>query len=54
MTMNEAAVRVIGIAFVGLLLGYLRHQTGRLGAGIACHATYNTIIVLVTIATLNR
>jgi membrane protease YdiL (CAAX protease family) len=54
MTATQATVRIVAITIVGLFLGWLRQHTGRLGAGIAAHATNNIIVVLVTIAMLNR
>jgi membrane protease YdiL (CAAX protease family) len=51
MTFNQAAVRCGTVMVLGLLNGWLRASTGRLGAGIVSHATYN---VLVTVATLAR
>jgi membrane protease YdiL (CAAX protease family) len=53
MTADEAVIRVVSIAVVGLFLGWLRARTGRLGAGMAAHSTYNIIVVLVTIAALS-
>jgi membrane protease YdiL (CAAX protease family) len=53
MSANEAIVRIGSIMVVGLFLGWLRHRTGRLGAGMVLHGTYNLIVVLVTIAALS-
>ena len=53
MTKNEAIVRIVSIGVVGLFLGWLRSSTGRLGAGMAAHAGYNFLIVLITLAVLN-
>ena len=53
MTADEAVIRIVSIGVVGLFLGWLRARTGRLGAGMAAHSTYNIIIVLVTIAALS-
>jgi membrane protease YdiL (CAAX protease family) len=53
MTADEAVIRIVSIGVVGLFLGWLRARTGRLGAGMAAHATYNVIIVLLTIAALS-
>jgi membrane protease YdiL (CAAX protease family) len=52
MTFNEAVVRCGTIMVLGTMLGWLRVRTGRLGAGIVAHATYNVIVTLVTLATL--
>jgi membrane protease YdiL (CAAX protease family) len=52
MTSTEAIVRVGSIGVVGLFLGWLRRRTGRLGAGMVAHSTYNLIVVLVTILVL--
>jgi membrane protease YdiL (CAAX protease family) len=52
MTFNQAAVRCGTILVIGLLLGWLRVKTGRLGAGIVAHATYNTIVTLITLIAL--
>jgi membrane protease YdiL (CAAX protease family) len=54
MTANQAIVRIAGITVVGVFLGWLRQSTGRLGAGIAAHATNNTFVVIVTVALLAR
>jgi membrane protease YdiL (CAAX protease family) len=53
MTANEAIMRIVTIGVVGLFLGWLRNHTGRLGAGMVMHGTYNLIVVLVTIAVLS-
>jgi membrane protease YdiL (CAAX protease family) len=53
MTASEAIVRIGSITVVGLFLGWLRNHTGRLGAGMVMHGTYNLIVVLVTIAVLS-
>jgi membrane protease YdiL (CAAX protease family) len=53
MTANETIVRIASIAVVGLFLGWLRNHTGRLGAGMVMHGTYNLIVVIVTIAVLS-
>jgi membrane protease YdiL (CAAX protease family) len=52
MTFNQAAVRCGTIVVIGLFLGWLRVKTGRLGAGIVAHATYNTIVTLVMLIAL--
>ena len=52
MTVNDAAVRCGTIVVLGLFLGWLRANTGRLGAGMAAHATNNIIVTLVTLAAL--
>jgi membrane protease YdiL (CAAX protease family) len=31
---------------IALLLGYLRHKTGRLAAGMVAHATFNASVLL--------
>ncbi|HTL86537.1 MAG TPA: CPBP family glutamic-type intramembrane protease [Acidimicrobiia bacterium] len=53
MTLREATVRVTAVGIIGLFLGFLRHRTGRLGAGMVAHATNNAIVVLVAIALMN-
>jgi membrane protease YdiL (CAAX protease family) len=53
MTADEAIIRIVSIGVVGLFLGYLRNRTGRLGAGMVMHGTYNLIVVLITIAVLS-
>ena len=53
MTADEAVIRIVSIAVVGLFLGWLRARTGRLGAGMVAHGTYNVIIVLIAIAALS-
>jgi membrane protease YdiL (CAAX protease family) len=50
MTFNQAAVRCGTVMVLGLLNGWLRANTGRLGAGIVAHATYNTLITLAALA----
>jgi membrane protease YdiL (CAAX protease family) len=54
MTFNEAAVRCGTVMVLGLFNGWLRVSTGRLGAGIVAHATYNTIVTLITVVALTR
>jgi membrane protease YdiL (CAAX protease family) len=53
MTADEAIIRIVSIGVVGVFLGWLRNRTGRLGAGMVMHGTYNLIVVLVTIAVLS-
>jgi hypothetical protein len=50
MTFNQAAVRCGTVMVLGALAGYLRARTGRLGAGMAAHSTYNVLVTLVTLA----
>jgi membrane protease YdiL (CAAX protease family) len=50
MTADEALIRIMSIATVGLFLGFLRHRTGRLGAGMAAHGMYNLLVVIATVA----
>ena len=50
MTFNQAAVRCGTVMVLGLLNGWLRVHTGRLGAGMVAHATYNTIITITALA----
>jgi membrane protease YdiL (CAAX protease family) len=50
MTADEALIRIMSIATVGLFLGLLRQRTGRLGAGMAAHGMYNLLIVIITVA----
>lgn len=52
MTANEAIVRITAVSILGCGLGWLRHYTGRLGAGMVAHATNNGIIVLLTFLVL--
>lgn len=40
------AVQFLGLAAFGMVLGYLAYRTGRLGAGIAAHMTFNTVAIL--------
>jgi membrane protease YdiL (CAAX protease family) len=54
MTLNEAAVRCGTVMVLGLFNGWLRAQTGRLGAGMVAHATYNTIVTVITLIALLR
>lgn len=54
MTFNQAAVKCGTIFVLGLFLGWLRMNTGRLGAGMVAHATNNVIAVLFAIAMLSR
>jgi len=54
MTMRQAVLRIAAITTVGAFLGWLRHHTGRLGAGMIAHATNNTLVVLFTLAALAR
>jgi membrane protease YdiL (CAAX protease family) len=37
---------------LGLFNGWLRVRTGRLGAGMVAHATYNVIVTVITLAAL--
>jgi membrane protease YdiL (CAAX protease family) len=46
MTFNQAAIRCGTVMVLGLVNGCLRANTGRLGAGIVAHATYNSIVTL--------
>jgi membrane protease YdiL (CAAX protease family) len=50
MTADEALIRILSIATVGLFLGFVRNRTGRLGAGMAAHGMYNLLVVIATIA----
>jgi membrane protease YdiL (CAAX protease family) len=50
MTFNQAALRCGTVMVLGLVNGCLRASTGRLGAGIAAHATYNSIVTLFALA----
>ena len=52
MTFNQAAVRCGTVMVLGLLNGWLRVMTGRLGAGMVAHSTYNSIITIITFVTL--
>ncbi len=52
MTFNQAAVRCGTVMVFGVFAGYLRARTGRLGAGMAAHSTYNTLVTIVTLARL--
>jgi membrane protease YdiL (CAAX protease family) len=52
MTFDEAAVRCGTVMVLGLLNGWLRVRTGRLGAGMVAHATYNVIVTVLTLASL--
>jgi membrane protease YdiL (CAAX protease family) len=52
MTFNQAAVRCGTVAVLGCFLGWLRMRTGRLGAGMAAHATNNVVVTLLTFAYL--
>jgi hypothetical protein len=54
MTFNQAAVKCGTIFVLGLFLGWLRMNTGRLGAGMVAHATNNVIAVLASIALMSR
>ncbi len=49
MTFNQAAVRCGTVMVLGLVNGCLRANTGRLGTGMVAHATYNSIVTLVTL-----
>lgn len=50
MTFNQAAVRCGTVMVFGVFAGYLRNRTGRLGAGMAAHSTYNALVTIVTLA----
>ncbi len=52
MTFNQAAVRCGTVMVLGLFNGWLRVQSGRLGAGMVAHATYNVIVTLITFGAL--
>lgn len=52
MTFDEAAVRCGTVMVLGLFNGWLRVRTGRLGAGMVAHATYNVIVTWITLASL--
>ncbi|MDQ1434970.1 MAG: protease family protein [Actinomycetota bacterium] len=52
MTFDEAAVRCGTVMVLGLFNGWLRVRTGRLGAGMVAHATYNVIVTVITLAAL--
>jgi membrane protease YdiL (CAAX protease family) len=52
MTFDEAAVRCGTVMVLGLFNGWLRVRTGRLGAGMVAHATYNIIVTVMTLAAL--
>ena len=52
MTFNEAAVRCGTVMVLGLLNGWLRFRTGRLGAGMVAHATYNVLVTVTVLVTL--
>lgn len=41
---------IIVITSVGLVLGFLRRATGRLGPGICTHAIYNAIVITVALS----
>ena len=49
MTFNQAAIRCGTVMVLGLVNGCLRANTGRLGAGIVAHATYNTIVTVIAL-----
>jgi membrane protease YdiL (CAAX protease family) len=50
MTFNQAAARCGTVMVLGLVNGWLRANTGRLGTGIVAHATYNSIVTLFALA----
>ena len=52
MTANEAIVRITAVSILGCGLGWLRHSTGRLGAGMVAHATNNAVVVFLTFVIL--
>jgi membrane protease YdiL (CAAX protease family) len=52
MTFNQAAVRCGTVMVLGLFNGWLRVRTGRLGAGMAAHATYNIIVTIITLVSI--
>ncbi|HEV7525268.1 MAG TPA: CPBP family glutamic-type intramembrane protease [Acidimicrobiia bacterium] len=52
MTFNQAAVRCGTVMVLGVFLGWLRVHTGRLGAGMVAHATYNSIVTIITLIAL--
>jgi len=43
---NEGPLAPIILFPAALLLGYLRHRTGRLAAGMVAHATFNATMFL--------
>jgi hypothetical protein len=49
MTFNQAAVRCGTVMVLGVFLGWLRARSGRLGAGMVAHATYNTIVTILSV-----
>jgi membrane protease YdiL (CAAX protease family) len=50
MTFNQAAARCGTVMVLGLVNGWLRANTGRLGTGIVAHATYNSIVTVFALA----
>jgi membrane protease YdiL (CAAX protease family) len=54
MTFNQAAVRCGTVMVLGLLNGWLRVHTGRLGAGMVAHATYNVLVTVVVLASFTH
>jgi membrane protease YdiL (CAAX protease family) len=52
MTFDQAAVRCGTVMVLGLINGCLRVHTGRLSAGMVAHATYNTIVTVITLVTI--
>lgn len=42
---------IIGIAGVGVVLGYTAERSGRLGAGMIGHGLFNLVVALLTVAT---
>ncbi len=53
MTFDQAAVRCGTVMVLGLINGCLRVNTGRLSAGIVAHATYNTIVTLISLVAIS-
>ena len=52
MSINDAIVKCGTVMVLGLVLGWMRAHTGRLGTGMFAHATNNTIVTLLSFALL--
>jgi len=48
---HQMLLRIPGMIFVGILLGWIKYKTGKLSASILMHLVYNTVVVTFTFFT---